>query len=251
MSIPQILHNHLENYERFKLNDNSFHYIDYSVLSKEDKKAFDKKNGDKLNEALKEAFSDEGLEALDKTVGMKIRKVTIKEEIGLKKQVQGKLFESDSNACFAYYENEITKEHSGYTSISTYDLVQKKLKNEPILENKEGFKIITLKSNDLVYVPTKEEIENCFVNWSDKVHISKRLYRVNDFSKDNIYFVPNSYAKDIVGNELHKSAGFKTTRLVYFPKIQDSDPQKIQDNSILIKEICIKVNIDRLGNISI
>lgn len=250
MTIPQILHEHLQSYERIKLNDNDFYYSDYFILSKEDKTAFDKKNGDKLNEALKEAFSDEGLEALDKRVGMKIRKVTIKEKIGLKKQVQGKLIESDSNACFAFYENEITKERSGYISISTYDLIQKKFNNNPILDEKEDCKIIVLKSNDLVYAPTIEEIETGHINWKDKEHISIRLYRVNDFSEDNIYFVPNSYAKDILGNELHKSAGFKTTRLVYFPTNEDLNPQKIQDSAKMIKEICIKVEIDRLGNIS-
>lgn len=251
MTIPQILHEHLQSYERLKLNDSDFSFIDYSNLLKDEKKKFDKENGNKLNEALKEAFSDEGLEALDKKVGMKIRKVTIKEEIGLKKQVQGKLIESDSNACFVFYENEMTKERSDYKSISTFDLLQKKRNNESFLSEKDGYKIISLQSNDLVYVPTENEIETGVINWNDKTHILNRLYRVNDFSEHNIYFVPNNYAKDILGNELHKSAGFKTTRLVYFPTKDDLNPQKAQDESIMIKEVCVKVLIDRLGNISL
>ena len=97
----------------------------------------------------------------------------------------------------------------------------------------------------------ENEIETGVINWNDKTHILNRLYRVNDFSEHNIYFVPNNYAKDILGNELHKSAGFKTTRLVYFPTKDDLNPQKAQDESIMIKEVCVKVLIDRLGNISL
>lgn len=254
MTIPQILHDHLQSYERIKLNDENYCYTNLYSLSKEEKKAFEKKNGEKLKEALKEAFSDEGLESLDKKVGMKIRMVTkLDGEIAGSKKIQlrSQIVQSANNPYFVFYENEITKVRSGYASISTYDLIQKKLKNEPFLKEKVGHNIITLQSNDLVYVPTEEEIKSGVINWNDKTQILNRLYRVNDFSEHNIYFVPNNYAKDILGNELHKSAGFKTTRLVYFPTKDDRNPQKAQDESMMIKEVCVKVLIDRLGNISL
>ncbi|MDR2706859.1 MAG: hypothetical protein LBC02_13855, partial [Planctomycetaceae bacterium] len=71
MTIPQILHEHLTEYEN---------YIDK-------KREIEKKNENSriseeiefLNNNMPEPFSDEGLEALDKKVGIKIRKVTIKE----------------------------------------------------------------------------------------------------------------------------------------------------------------------------
>ncbi len=173
---------------------------------------------------------------------MKIRKVTIKEDIGIKKSIQGKLIESDSNACFIFYENEITKKRSNYTSISTYDLIQKKLRNEPILERKEGYKIITLQSNDLVYVPTKEEREKGAIDWSNKKCIANRLYRVNDFSKTDIYFKPNTFAKAIKSKELHTSFDDKCSRIITYGKSENEDT--------MIKEFCIKVKFDRLGNIN-
>jgi len=244
MTIPQILHEHLQSYERIKLCDESFCYTDYDNLSKEDRKEFDKKNGDKLKEALKEAFSDEGLEALDKKVGMKIRMVTKldgKIEGSKKIQLRHQLVQSANNPYFVFYENEITKERSGDTSISTYDLIQKKLKNEPILERKDGCKIITLQSNDLVYVPTKEEIEKETIDWSDKKHIAERLYRVNDFSKTDIYFKPNTFAKAIKSKELHTSFDDKCSRIITHGKSESEN--------IMIKDVCIKVETDRLGNI--
>lgn len=257
MTIPQILHKHLLDYEQTKLNNANFNYIDYYNLPKNEKSEFDKTkdaeditNYAKLKEALREAFSDEGLEALDKKIGMKIRKVTIKEDIGLKKQIQNKIIESDSNAYFVFYENNITKEHSGFASISTYDLIQKKLKNESLLKQQEDCKIILLQSNDLVYVPTEKERKNNLIDWKDQRHLVERLYRVNDFSEHNVYFVPNNFAKDIIETELHKSVGFKTTRLVYYPTTEDQNPQSLQDASEMIKEFCIKVEINRLGQIT-
>ena len=235
MTIPQILHEHLKEYELF---------MEYKkMIESKDKKLLSNEESEFLKINMPEPFSDEGLEVLDKKIGMKIRKVTIKEEIGLKKQVQDKLIESDSNALYAFYEDIITKKRSGYCSISTYDLIQRKIKNEPILSEKDGYKIISLKSNDLVYVPTQEERDKGFIEWNNKKHISKRLYRINDFSKTDIYFKPNNFAKAIKPNELHTSFDEKCSRLISYGKMDEED--------ILIKEVCIKLKVDRLGNISL
>jgi CRISPR-associated endonuclease Csn1 len=254
MTIPQILHEHLQSYERIKLNDKNYNYTDYSNLSKEDKEAFDKQNGEKLKEALKEAFSDEGLEALDKKIGMKIRSVTrLDGKIeGSKKIIfRDKVVQSANNPYFVFYENEQTKERLNFTSISTYDFIQKRLKNEPILEPKDGFRIVTLQTNDLVYVPTSEECEsiktgkseNEVIDWRNKVHIARRLFRVNDFSKTDIYFKPHTFAKAIKSKELHSSFDDKCSRFINF--------EHPDNEAILIKDICIKVKVDRLGNILI
>jgi CRISPR-associated endonuclease Csn1 len=236
MTIPQILHEHLTEYENYTEKKKEIEKKDENLRTSEEIEF--------LNNNMPEPFSDEGLEALDKKIGMKIRKVTIKEDIGIKKSIQGKLIESDSNACFVFYENETTKERSDYTSISTYDLIQKKLKNEPILEQKENCRIIILQSNDLVYVPTKEEREKNVIDWSDKKHITERLWFVNDFSKYIIYFRPNRFAKAIISNEVDLKFEEKSKNTQ-----GNFDHKTTSFEGIQIKEICIKVEIDRLGSI--
>lgn len=239
--IPLILHEHLLSYERNKLNDPFYNWRVDTKLSKEQESL--------LKKALNEAFSEEGLEALDKKVGMKIRMVTIKEKIGLKKEVQNKLMEADGNSYYVFYENEITKERSGFTSLSTYDVLQKRLKNEPLIEPKENYTVHILQTNDTVYVPTKEEREKIVrgvpiidaINFKNQKKIVERLYRVNDFSEHNIYFVPNTFSNSITDKELHNSAGFKTTRFINF--------RNEDEEGVMIKEVCIKMRFDNIGNI--
>lgn len=239
--IPLILHDHLLSYEIKALDDLTYDWRDENKLSKEQDKL--------LKEALSDAFSEEGLESLDKKVGMKIRMVTIKEEIGLKKEIQNKLVEADGNPYFVFYENEINKKRSGYTSLSSYDILQKKLKDEPLLPPKKNFRIQVLQTNDLVYIPTKEERQKIegnipvieIIDLKNQKKLRGRLYRVNDFSEHNIYFVPNSLSSSITDKELHNSAGFKTTRFINFSNDNEED--------VMLKEVCIKVKFDRIGNV--
>ena len=105
-----------------------------------------------------------------------------------------------------------------------------------------------LSPNDLVYVPTADEIEsNHPIDFGnlDKEQI-KRLFVVNDFSGETCYFTPNQMAKNIAPKEVdlkfdaikNKSSGSFDTKTASFEGKQ-------------IKDICIKLKIDRLGNITI
>ena len=233
LTIPQILHEHLSEYEQFVEQQKELKEKSQNLLTSDEKEFLEK--------SMPEPFSEEGLEALDKKVGMKIRMITIKEEVGLKKTLKGKLIESDSNSYYVFYENETTGERSGFASLSTYDVIQRKFNNEPIIDEKEDNKTIILQTNDLVYVPTQEERKTKIIDWNNKKHIAERLYRVNDFSKTDIYFKPNTFAKAIKSKELHTSFDDKCSRVINFeqPDVEE----------VLIKETCIKVEIDRLGNI--
>lgn len=250
--ISRILHDHLSEYELFL----------------EKKKALEKKKGDVLitltSEEIKlletvmpEPFSEEGLEALDKKVGMKIRMVTIKEDVGLKKNLNNKLLEADGNPYYLIYENKITKERKGFASLSSYDVIQRLKEGNPIAVEKEGYNTILLQTNDLVYVPNKEELEKIqqgfpsekAINWDNQRKIAERVYRVNDFSKSDIYFKPHFFSKAIKENELHTSFDDKCTRLIVFSK-KDKTKNDETKEAIMIKEVCIKLKVDRLGNIS-
>lgn len=246
--IPQALHNHLLEYERKKLNDNYYDWETGDKLSKEKEKL--------IKEAQIDAFSDEGLEELEKRAGIKIRKVTIKEEIGLKIQLNNKLMEADGNAYFLMYENDITKERSEFSSLSAYDVIVRTNENNPIAEFREGYKAIILQTHDFIYVPTKDEQIQLkqgrqateLIDWSDKKKILARTYIVNDFSGSDIYFKPNSFAKAIKSKELHTSYDDKCSRLIVQRKV-DHEGKVITEEEVLIKKVGIKFRTNRLGNI--
>ncbi len=255
--IPQALHQHLIDYEVF---------IEDKKRVEEKKRKIENNNSglELTDEELKildavmpEPFSDEGLEALDKKVGMKIRMVTIKEDVGLKIPLKNKLAESDGNPYYIMEENIITKERSGFRSLSSYDVIQKKKAGKLIAEEKEGFESTLLQSNDLVYVPTKDELikikngaaYNEVIDWSNKKKVVERIYKVNDFSKTDIYFKPNSFSKAIKSKEIHTSFDDKCSRLIVSPQ-KDKNGNDTTEETVMIKEVCIKLKVDRLGNIN-
>jgi CRISPR-associated endonuclease Csn1 len=104
-----------------------------------------------------------------------------------------------------------------------------------------------LSPSDLVYVPTEDEQENIKnIDWNNlnKEQV-KRIFVVNDFSS-TCYFTPNHIAQSIAPKEVdlsfdskkNKSSGSYDTKTASFEGKQ-------------IKNVCVKLKIDRLGNIKI
>jgi hypothetical protein len=101
--------------------------------------------------------------------------------------------------------------------------------------------LFTLKQGDVVYMPGKNEevnfdsesplFESFWGNYNER---SKNIYIVQKYSGNRIYFLKHNIAKSI-----QKKIEFGT---------QDCY-EKIGDRSI--KDYCIKINVDRLGNISL
>lgn len=246
--IPQALHQHLREYERKKLEDASYDWGNSKLTTAQEKL---------IKEAQSEAFSGEGLEALDKKNGMKIRMVTIKEDVGIKIPFKNKLVEADGNPFFVIHENIITKKRD-FSSLSSYDVIKKIKAGQPIAEEREGYNTIILSTNDLVYVPKREELEKIqkgvseqkAIDWSNQRKIVKRIYRVNDFSEHNIYFKPTSFADAIKSKELHTSFDDKCSRVIEYSK-KGERGNSVNEDAVMIKEVCIKLQVDRLGNISL
>jgi CRISPR-associated endonuclease Csn1 len=94
--------------------------------------------------------------------------------------------------------------------------------------DKEAKLLFILSPNDLVYLPTKEELKNG-VGEVDK----KRIYKIVSFTVVRLYAVPFIMAKTIVD------------------KVEYSQLNKVEftDEKESIKEICQPICIDRLGNI--
>ena len=101
---------------------------------------------------------------------------------------------------------------------------------------------------DLVYIPTEEEVEMPHLIEFSKLnkHQMERLFNVNDFSGVTAYFSQNSFAKNIFPKEVDLNWNEKKQKLS-----GSFDAKTASFNKKSIKDICIKLKVDRLGNISI
>jgi CRISPR-associated endonuclease Csn1 len=191
----------------------------------------------------KKAFVGENLEQLYKKAPFPINKVTRKEG-GKKMFVKGQYVEGDkgTNMYLVIEENIETKERNYYTP-NIDSLVSRLASNLPIFDEKAGFKYIYLSPEDIVYVPTIDEIENFNMNieWKNRKSISDRIYRFVSASGTTCYFLKDNIASLLLlyDNKTQKGE---------FDSPNKSEKTMTIDN-IQIKKCCIKIKVDRLGNI--
>ena len=124
--------------------------------------------------------------------------------------------------------------------IAELDNYLKNLKTEDKTPNRAIF-LFLLSPNDMVYVPSSSEISNKQINYPlDK----SRIFAVNDFSGNTIYFRPQSHAKALDDKEVDMRYDYNKNKIVgsYSDKTANFDGMQI-------KEICIPIQVDRLGNI--
>ncbi|WP_445431047.1 type II CRISPR RNA-guided endonuclease Cas9 [Chryseobacterium indoltheticum] len=194
------------------------------------------------------AFSSEGIEDMNKNIEkyndgklhQPINKVRVF-ELGSKYQVgqtgnkKDKYVEAakGTNLFFAVYEDK-----NGKRIYETIPL------NIVIERQKQGLSVVDLKGvndfylcpNDLVYIPSEDELENAnnidFKNFTKEKN--ERIYKVVSFSGSQIFFVRQDVSTSVVNK-----AEFSTLNKM----------ERAIDGS-MIKEHCLKLNVDRLGNIS-
>ena len=105
-----------------------------------------------------------------------------------------------------------------------------------------------LSPNDLVYVPTPQQIKDGITNY-----LPSRIYKAVSFDKGNAYFVPATTALaifSIKNDDQKKSFGsiIYPIQNEYGLNTPKSKTQKTTTDEI-IKEICFPIKVDRLGNI--
>ena len=200
------------------------------------------------------AFSPEGIEEMNRNIvslnngkhHQPIYKVRVFEKaekyaVGKRGSKSTKFVEAakGTNLFFAVYETEETDKATGlpvkkrsYATIPLYEAVKRAKEGLPIApENANGQKpTFVLSPNDLVYLPTKEEI--------DKGTISRpldksRIYKVVSCTSSRLYGIPFSVANSIIDK-------FEFTQL---NKLEFTDLKES------IKETCIPIKVDRIGNI--
>lgn len=192
------------------------------------------------------AFSSEGLEILAKKAGQPIIKVTIYEKKDDSSKFGNQYVETDagSNIYFVLYENQTTKQREYLDpnpSIATHKAIEKIVNQEPIAEDKEGFYKIILSPGDLVYVPTKEEQDGIKkIDWNNKNNLTHRIYKVGRFSKKQCYFIKANISDLIISYDAKLGYG----------EYGSTNYQEFDDEKTKITETCIKLKVDRLGNVS-
>jgi hypothetical protein len=118
------------------------------------------------------------------------------------------------------------------------DMVFKKYFEEDNGTTKGSRLLFTLKQGDPVYMPIEEEVITDPQSplyedfWNDRMERNKNVYYVTKFSGKQVYFIKHNIANPIINKQEFGS---------------QNAYEKINDLSI--KEHCIKLNIDRLGNI--
>ena len=202
------------------------------------------------------AFSPEGLEELNKNLSIyndgkphkPIYKVRIYEKgsgrfaLGEKGRKYKKYVQGAPNLYFGIYQGANKR---SFATIPLNEVIERQKQGRPYVPeyNEKGDPLLfSLSPNDLVYIPVEgENIEDIdFQNLSKEQ--KERIYNVNDFSS-TCYFTPNRIAKAIFPKEVDlqrkgdKLSGSYDTKTASLEGIQ-------------IKEVCIKLKVDRLGNIS-
>ncbi|MDE3742876.1 type II CRISPR RNA-guided endonuclease Cas9 [Maribacter polysaccharolyticus] len=221
------------------------------------------------------AFSPEGIEDMNKNITQfnegkfhhPIYKVRTYEKgsgrftLGFKGINSKKYVQGSPNLYFNIYKNEVGQ----YYETVPLDMViihQKDVANHPkenrtlapicntaVIKGKEvsvNYKM-TLSPLDLVYIPTDDELDKISsidFNNLNKVQL-KRIYNVNDFSGVTCYFTPNSLSKSICPKEVDMKFDKKKQKTT-----GSFDVKTASLEGISIKERCIKLKVDRLGNIT-
>lgn len=212
---------------------------------------FDFEKNGKIKEQPELAFSAEGLEELNKNIvklnagknHQPLFKVRTYEPMGNKFMVgqtgnkKDKFVEAakGTNLFFAIYQDKIGKRN--YETIPLNIVIERQKQGLPPVpqENKDGnLLILTLSPNDLVYVPADEELQSKILYTAPpKKEQVRRIYKVVSFSGYQCFFTRNDVATSIV-TRIEFSALNKMERSL---------------EGIMIKDFCVKLNVDRLGYI--
>ena len=146
-----------------------------------------------------------------------------------------------TNLFFAVYESMLEDKKTGdmvkkrrYETISLADAIrqQKEMALQHSVDVNESNPAFVLSPNDLVYLQTREEMQNGKISLPVD---TQRVYKVVSFSGNRMFVVPYNVASVIVD------------------KVEYNAVNKVEltDENISIKERCIPLSVDRLGNVVI
>jgi CRISPR-associated endonuclease Csn1 len=206
------------------------------------------------------AFSPEGIDEMNKNIvelnygkpHKRIYKVRTYEAKGNKFAIgtvgakKNKFVETaqGTNLFFAIYVNE--NGNRGYETIPLNIVIERLkqgLKEVPDTNGAGSFLLFHLSPNDLVYVPTAEEIENPInVNFEKLTKEQvERIYKVEKFTGASCYFIRNDIAKLIKQYDPETKFGELES--------QNKLVTTMCENKIKIQDVCWKLKVNSLGKI--
>ncbi len=220
------------------------------------------------------AFSPDGIDEMNRNIILlnngkfhqPILKVRVYEKadkyaVGQKGNKSSKFVEADkgTNLYFAVYETETLNEDTGnvvkkrtYATIPL-NVVMERLKQglspAPADENGNDPKFV-LSPNDLVYVPSEIEMKNGI---NEKILDTSRVYKFVDASDTTANFIPCTVANIIYSLPKSLAEIFCKNETVVQNEFGKGSPQSKNQRALtgeMIKEICLPVKLDRLGNIT-
>jgi CRISPR-associated endonuclease Csn1 len=245
-----------------KITDTSVQKILLNHLREEMYQNAIDENGKKIP-AHEIAFSENGLDELNKNItdlnnGKKhqpIKKVRVFEEggkfsLGQTGNKADKYVEAakGTNLFFAIYKDENGKRN--YKTIPFNEVIerQKQGLGSALEIDENGNRLLfTLSPNDLVYIPTDEELGNLTACNFDKLskEQTERIYKFVSCTSGEGHFVSNNYSKEIISNE--NGSNNKNERMLEFNNSNTIYDEK--EKPVMIKSICWKLEVDRLGKI--
>ena len=215
-----------------------------------------------------QAFTPEGIAYLNEHIvehnngkpHQPILKVRVSEVMGAKFAVgqtgskKNKFVEAQSgtNLYFAIYEDKEGKRH--FETI-TLNVAAERLKmgQTPVPEtNDAGLPLkFYLSPNDLVYVPTEEDCATAHPS-IDK----RRIYKMVSATEGKCHFLPVSVAS-IIADKVEFEAMNKIGRVIDALEYKEKSEEKSEEENktsagskVMIKDVCWKLEVDRLGNIT-
>jgi CRISPR-associated endonuclease Csn1 len=197
------------------------------------------------------AFTPEGLEEMNKNImryndgkrhqpiyKVRVFEVGSKFPLGQSGNKNTKFVEAakGTNLFFAIYRDE--NEKRTYETVPLNVVIERQkqgLSSVPETNDKGSKLFFHLSPNDLVYIPSEDERDN--ISQIDLVSLDKeqvnRIYKMVSSSGSQCFFVRHDIATSVV-NKMEYSPLNKMEKSI---------------DGIMIKESCIKLEVDRLGNI--
>ncbi|MFU2126284.1 type II CRISPR RNA-guided endonuclease Cas9, partial [Ornithobacterium rhinotracheale] len=209
------------------------------------------------------AFSPEGLKDLNKNIKhlnnnkehQPIKRVKLFETLGNKIKVgytqqKNKKFAetaTGTNLFLGIYSDNNKRDFKTIPLILAIQREKEGLNPCPDTDEKGNQLLFSLSPNELVFVPNNEERKN--PNLVDFENLSKdqidRIYKFVSCTGSEAYFVPSRTAKPIIENE--NGTNNKSQRIIEFNEKTSIKNEK--NEPVLIKTICWKIEVNRLGKI--
>lgn len=184
-----------------------------------------------------EAFTSDGIAELNKNRENPIHKLRLTEDIGNKFMIRGAYTEAakGTNLFFLIYQHKTTGERiiTKDSTLSMNALLPLLKENLPIAESKPDYKWMILSPNDLVYMPDVDE-NTSTIDWSKITpEMHRKIYKMVSCTNSTCLFIPHTVSKIIADKK----------------EFQAKNKIEKHDDDRMIKEYCMKLTNDRLGNL--